>query len=116
MKVLVIFADTSPQAARYATGLRLAQARVRAEATEVQVFLIGCAVECATARRVAPAADVDVARLLVSVISSGSDVRVCSTSLADRAIDTADLLIGVVSATTGDLASLALSADRVLVF
>ena len=82
----------------------------------MQVFLVGSAVECAAAAREVPSGTVDVAHLLACLISTGGDIRACSSSLADRGIDTRELLIGVVPAATADLASWTLSADRVLVF
>jgi uncharacterized protein involved in oxidation of intracellular sulfur len=116
MKALVVVTDASALAERCVTGLRLAQALLRTEGTDVQVFLVGSAVECAAAGRGSRSGTVDPAHLLASLIGAGGDVRACSTSLADRGIDASELLLGILPAATADLASMTLAADRLLVF
>ncbi len=116
MNALLILNDAPSGTGRSHDGLRLAQALVRADDTRVQVFLLGDAVACGKAGQETPDGSYNTARLLCVLISSGADVRACSSSLDARGISEADLVIGIERSAMAALAEWTAAADRVLVF
>jgi len=116
MNALVILNDPPYGTERSYNGLRLAQALARADDTRVQVFLLGDAVACGKAGQKTPDGYYNVARMLSSLISSGAEVRACSSCLDARGIVEAELVIGVERSGMAALAEWTAAADRVLVF
>lgn len=116
MNALVILNDPPYGTERSYNGLGLAQALVRADDTSVQVFLLGDAVACGKTGQETPDGWHDTARLLCVLISSGAEVRACSSSLDARGISESDLVIGIERSAMAALAEWTAAADRVLVF
>jgi len=116
MNALVILNDPPYGTERSYNGLRLAQALARADDTRVQVFLLGDAVACGKAGQKTSDGYYNVARMLSSLISSGAEVRVCSSCLDARGIAEAELVIGVERSGMAALAEWTTAADRILVF
>ena len=116
MNALLVLNDSPHDTERSYGGLRLARALVRVEETQVQVFLLGDAVACGVAGQQTPDGHDDTARLLSVLISSGAEVRACSSSLDARGISDADLVIGIERSAMAALAEWTAAADRVLVF
>jgi len=116
MNALVVLNDPPYGTERSYNGLRLAQAMARADDTRVQVFLLGDAVACGKAGQKTPDGNYNVARMLSSLISSGAEVRACSSCLDARGIAEAELVIGIERSVMAALAEWTTGADRLLVF
>ena len=116
MNALVILNDPPYGTERSYNGLRLAQAVARADDTRVQVFLLGDAVACGKAGQETPDGSYNTARLLCVLISSGAEVRACSSCLDARGIAEAELVIGIERSGMAALAEWTTGADRILVF
>jgi uncharacterized protein involved in oxidation of intracellular sulfur len=116
MIALVVLNDPPYGTERSHHGLRLAQAMARADDTRVQVFLLGDAVACAKAGQRTLDGYYNVARMLSGLISSGAEVRACSSCLDARGIADVELVLGVEPSGMAALAEWTTGADRILVF
>lgn len=116
MNALLVLNDSPHGTERSYSGLRLARALVRAEETRVQVFLLSDGVICGMAGQQKPDGHDSTARLLSVLISSGAEVRACSSSLDARGISESDLVIGIERSGAAALAEWTMGADLVLVF
>jgi uncharacterized protein involved in oxidation of intracellular sulfur len=116
VNALVILNDPPYGTERSYNGIRLAQALARADGTRVQVFLLGDAVACGKAAQKTPDGYYNLSRMLSGLISSGAEVRACSSCLDARGISEAELVIGVERSGMAALAAWTATADRTLVF
>jgi len=116
VNALLVLNDPPYGTERSYNGLRLALALVRADDARVQVFLLGDAVACGKAGQKTPDGCYNVSRMLSGLISSGAEVRACSSCLDARGISEAELVMGIERAAMVALAEWTAAADRVLVF
>lgn len=116
MNVLFIVNDQPYGSERALNALRLADAMVASEPElKLTLFLLGDAVACAKTGQVTPQGYFNFERALKPILRKGL-VLACETCLAARGFVLADLVEGCRPARLGDLASLTLDADKVVVF
>ena len=116
MNALLILNDPPYGTERSYSGLRVAQALVRADDARVRVFLLGDAVSCAKTGQKTPEGGYNTSRMLSGVMAAGAEVRASSSCLDTRGIADAELIIGIERADMAALAEWTTAADRVLVF
>lgn len=97
-------------------ALRLADAFLKIEEDlELTIYLTADAVLCAKKGQQTPDGYYNIERMLKPILRKGG-VMVCRTCLAARGLTPEDLMEGVTETRLGDLAQLALEADKVLVY
>jgi uncharacterized protein involved in oxidation of intracellular sulfur len=116
MRLLMIVNDPPYGSERVFNALRLADALLKVEeGLELTLFLLGDAVCGAKAGQSTPAGYYNVGRMLAPILRRGL-VLCCETCMQARGLAPGDLLEGCRQARLGELATLTLDADRVLVF
>jgi uncharacterized protein involved in oxidation of intracellular sulfur len=116
MRALVVVNDAPYGSERTYNALRLAGTLLQVEPElELTVFLLGDAVACARAGQTTPQGYYNVERMLLPIQRKGL-VLACETCLAARGLPPEGLASGVRVAKLGELATLVLDSDRVLVF
>lgn len=117
MKVLIIINDGPYGTERAYNALRLAMSLQRDEpGTDVSVFLMADAVNCALPGQTTPEGYYNMERMLQAVIAKGGEVRACGTCASARGIADLKLVEGVVVGKMADLSRLVVSVDRVVSF
>lgn len=114
MKVLIILNDPPYGTERSYNGLRLAKA-VRNENTEVTVFLIADAVNCAKRGQKVPQGFYNI-EFMINAVLHKDEVLVCGTCLDARGIADDELIKDVNKSTMQELSEYTLNVDKVLVF
>jgi uncharacterized protein involved in oxidation of intracellular sulfur len=117
MQVLLIINDAPYCASeRPVQAMRLADALLRVEEDlDLTIYLVGDGVMCARRGQETPDGVCNVERMLKPVLRRGS-LMVCRTCAEARELGEAELIEGARLTTLGELAQLALEADKVLVY
>jgi uncharacterized protein involved in oxidation of intracellular sulfur len=116
MQIVIIINDAPYGTERTFHGLRLADALLKVEDDlDLTVYLTNDAVVGAKAGQKTPQGYYNIERMLRGIMRRGV-VQACRTCLEARAIKDEELLEGVIPTTLGELATVTLEADKVLVF
>ena len=116
MQLLIIIHDPPYGSERAYQALRLAEALLKSEADlDLTLYLTADAVLCAKKGQQTPQGYYNVERMLRPILHKGC-VMACRRCLEVRGLTSADLVEGVLETRLGDLAQLALEADKVLVY
>lgn len=117
MKTLLILNEAPYGDERTYNGLRLAHAIHKHDPDgEVIVFLLADAVLSAKAGQSTPSGYYNVEHMLGRVLSDQGRVLLCGTCMNARGLLDDELMIGAARSTMDELATVALQADKVLVF
>lgn len=116
MKALFIINDPPYGTERVYNALRLAQALLKREATEVTMFLMADAVLAAKAQQKTPDGYYNIERMLKRVLSGNGTVLLCGTCMDARGLSETELVAGARRSTMDELAAATVEADKVLVF
>lgn len=114
MHILIILNDPPYGTERSYNGLRLAKA-LNNQATEITLFLMADAVNCAHHNQKVPPGFYNIELMLKSVLRKGQ-VLLCGTCMDARGIADDDIVDGAQRSTMAELAEKTLTADKVLVF
>lgn len=114
MTILLILNDPPYGTERSYNGLRMAKALLGGD-SNVSVFLMADAVNCAKAGQKVPQGFYNLELMLKSVIRTG-EVLLCGTCMDARALTDTDVIEGCKRSTMKELADKTVQADRVLVF
>jgi uncharacterized protein involved in oxidation of intracellular sulfur len=117
VQVLLILNDPPYGSERCYNGLRLALALAKADpAIAVTVFLMADAVLAAKSGQKTPDGYYNVERMLKGVLAQKGQILLCGTCMDARGIADAEMLNGVRRSTMAELATITVSAEKVLVF
>lgn len=116
MKVLFIINDPPYGTERVYNALRLAQALIKQEATQITIFLLADAVLAAKAQQKTPDGYYNVERMLHRIVADKGEVLLCGTCMDARGISDAELMVGARRSSMAELATATLGADKLLVF
>lgn len=117
MKTLFILNDGPYGTERSYNALRLALGmKKRDHDSEVTVFLLSEAVQCAHANQKTPDGYFNMERMLKGVIAGKGRVLICGTCIDARGISEESLVTGAVRSTMAELADATAEADKVLVY
>jgi uncharacterized protein involved in oxidation of intracellular sulfur len=116
MQIVIIINDAPYGTERTFHGLRLADALLKVEDDlDLTVYLTNDAVLAAKTGQKTPQGYYNIERMLRGIMRRGT-VQACRTCLEARGIEAEELLEGVIVTTLGELATVTLEADKVLVF
>ena len=117
MHVLLILNDPPYGTERCYNGLRLAHALAKGDsATTVSVFLMADAVVAAKSGQKTPDGYYNVERMLKGIIAGKGQILLCGTCMEARGLSDADIMAGARRSSMAELATITLSAEKVLVF
>jgi uncharacterized protein involved in oxidation of intracellular sulfur len=117
VQVLLILNDPPYGTERCYNGLRLALALAKSDpATTVAVFLMADALISAKSGQKTPDGYYNVERMLKGVIAGKGQILLCGTCMEARGLTDADMMAGARRSSMAELATMTLSAQKVLVF
>ncbi|TAK48419.1 MAG: hypothetical protein EPO23_07240 [Xanthobacteraceae bacterium] len=117
MQILTILNDPPYGTERVYNGLRLTAALQKASADAIPtVFLMADAVTAAKRGQKTPDGFYNVERMIRHILSASGHVLLCGSCLDARGLVMGDLIDGVRRSTMDELATLAIQAEKVLVF
>jgi uncharacterized protein involved in oxidation of intracellular sulfur len=116
VKALLILNQPAYGADETFNAVRLANALVRRDDTDVTVFLMGDAVTCAVAGQKTPDGYYTLDRMLESCARHGGRIACCGTCLDARGLTPGHLIDAAARSTMDELAGWVVEADRVLTF
>jgi uncharacterized protein involved in oxidation of intracellular sulfur len=117
VQVLLILNDPPYGTERCYNGLRLAHALTKIDPpTTVTVFLMADAVISAKSGQKTPDGYYNVERMLKGIIAGKGQILLCSTCMEARGLSDADIMAGARRSSMAELATMTLSAEKVLVF
>ena len=117
MQVLLILNEPPYGTERCYNGLRLALTLTKGDSTTtVTVFLMADAVLAAKSGQKTPDGYYNVERMLKGVLAAKGQILLCGTCMDARGLADAEMLSGVRRSTMAELATLTVSAEKVLVF
>jgi uncharacterized protein involved in oxidation of intracellular sulfur len=117
VQVLLILNDPPYGTERCYNGLRLALALVKSDpAAAVSVFLMADAVVAAKSGQKTPNGYYNIERMLKGVIAGNGQILLCGTCMDARGLADAEITAGTRRSTMAELATMTVSADKVLVF
>jgi uncharacterized protein involved in oxidation of intracellular sulfur len=117
MNVLLLINDAPYGSEKAYNALRLAMNLQKEHPeTQVWVFLMADAVNCALATQKTPDGYYNVERMLKSVLSKGGQVKACGTCADARGLRELSLIQGVEISTMSQLSQWVQEADRALTF
>ncbi len=117
MQVLLLLNDPPYGTERCYNGLRLALALAKSDPSiAMTVFLMADAVTCAKSAQKTPVGYYNVERMLKGVLAGKGQVLLCGTCMDARGLADAEMLSGVRRSTMAELATITVSAEKVLVF
>ena len=119
MQVLLILNDPPYGTERCYNGLRLALALALAKsdpAITVTVFLMADAVIAAKSGQKTPNGYYNVERMLKGVLTGKGEILLCGTCMEARGISDAEIVAGARRSSMTELATMTVSAEKVLMF
>jgi uncharacterized protein involved in oxidation of intracellular sulfur len=116
MSLLLVLNDPPYGSERSYNGLRLAIALQKSPGAEVTVFLMADAVLCAKRGQKTPDGYYNIERMLRRLVAGKGRVLLCGTCMDARGISVEDLVDGAARSAMDELASLTLTAGKVIVF
>ena len=115
MKVLMILNDPPYGAERCYNALRLAKAMQSRQDVEVLLFLMADSVACAKRGQKVPQGYYNVELMIRGVVNNGR-VLLCGTCMNARGLTDDEIIDGTKRSSMAELATLAIEADKVVVF
>lgn len=114
-KILILINDAPYGTEKAYNALRLAM-QLNKDQVEVRVFLMADAANCALANQNTPNGYYNIERMLNSIISKGSKVKICGGCAEARGLKNAPLIEGTEISTMAELASWVADSDKVITF
>lgn len=84
--------------------------------TEVRVFLMADAANCAIPRQMTPNGHYNIERMVKSAISKGATIKICGSCADVRGLKQMELIEGTEISTMAELTSWVIDSDKVLTF
>ncbi len=116
MKALFIVNDPPYGTERVYNTLRLAQALLKKQPTQVSIFLLADAVLAAKSGQKTPEGYYNIERMLKRVAAANGTILLCGTCMDARGISDAELIEGARRSMMDELATATIDADKVIVF
>jgi len=116
-KILILINDAPYGTEKAFNAFRLAmQLEKDHESTEVRVFLMADAANCALANQNTPNGYYNIERMLKAILSKGAKVKICGSCADARGLRTAQLIEGTEISTMAELTNWVVDSDKVLTF
>ena len=116
-KILIIINDAPYGTEKAYNALRLAvQLAKDHEDTEVRVFLMADAANCAIANQITPGGYYNIERMLKLIISKGAKVKICGSCAEARGLKSVQLIEGTEISSMAELTSWVFDSDKVVSF
>jgi len=116
-KILILINDAPYGTEKAYNAFRLAmQLGKDHESTEVRVFLMADAANCALANQNTPNGYYNIERMLKSILSKGAKVKICGSCADARGLKTAQLIEGTEISTMAELTNWVVESDKVITF
>lgn len=116
-KILILINDGPYGTEKAYNGLRLANQLNKAhEDTEVRIFLMADAVNCAVPGQVTPNGYYNIERMLKFSISKGAKAKICGSCADARGIKNMTLIEGAEISTMAELTQWVVDSDKVITF
>ena len=116
-KILFIINDAPYGTEKAYNALRLAMQLGKDHAdTEVRVFLMADAANCALANQNTPSGYYNIGRMLKSVLAKGGKVKICGSCAEARGLKSAPLIEGAEISTMAELANWFVDSAKVITF
>jgi uncharacterized protein involved in oxidation of intracellular sulfur len=116
-KVLILINDAPYGTEKAYNALRLAiQLGKDHEKTEVRVFLMADAANCAIVNQNTPNGYYNIERMLKLIISKGVKVKICGSCAEARGLKTVQLIEGTEISTMAELTNWVVDSDKVITF
>ena len=116
-KILILINDAPYGTEKAYNALRLAlQLGKDHPETEVRVFLMADAANCAIPRQVTPSGYYNIERMVKSAISRGAKVKICGSCAEARGLKQMQLIEGTEISTMAELAGWVVESDQVVTF
>ena len=117
MQALLILNDPPYGTERCYNGLRLSLALQKSDpAITVTVFLMADAVAAAKSGQKTPDGYYNVERMLKGILAGKGQVLLCGTCMEARGVSDTDIVAGARRSNMAELATMTVSAEKVLVF
>ena len=116
-KILIIINDAPYGTEKAYNALRLAiQIGKDHEDTEVRVFLMADAANCAITNQNTPNGYYNIERMLKAVLVKGGKVKICGSCAEARGLKNVQLIEGTEISTMAELTNLVVESDKVVTF
>ncbi|MBN2762799.1 MAG: DsrE family protein [Bacteroidales bacterium] len=116
-KILILINDAPYGTEKAYNALRLAMQLGKDHSdTEVQVFLMADAANCALANQNTPNGYYNIERMLKAVLAKGGKVKICGGCAEARGLKNAPLIEGTEISTMAELANWVTDSDKVITF
>jgi uncharacterized protein involved in oxidation of intracellular sulfur len=118
MKKILILVNDAPYGTEKAyNALRLAIQLLKDHAdTEVRVFLMADAANCALANQNTPNGYYNIEKMLKVVLAKGAKVKICGSCAEARGLNSAALIDGTEISTMAELTDWVVDSDKVVTF
>ena len=116
-KILILINDAPYGTEKAYNALRLAiQLGKDHDDTEVRVFLMADAANCALANQKTPDGFYNIERMIKIILGKGAKVKICGSCADARGLRNAQLIEGAEISTMADLANWVVDSDKVITF
>ena len=116
-KILILINDAPYGTEKAYNALRLAMQLGKDHAdTEVWVFLLADAANCALANQNTPNGYYNIERMLKAVMAKGGKVKICGSCAESRGLKSAPLIEGTEISTMAELTNWVADSDKVITF
>lgn len=116
-KILILINDAPYGTEKAYNALRLAMQLGKDHAdTEVRVFLMADAANCALANQNTPNGYYNIERMLKAVLAKGGKVKICGGCAESRGLKSAPLIEGTEISTMAELTNWVADSDKVITF
>ncbi|MBW6502245.1 MAG: DsrE family protein [Bacteroidales bacterium] len=116
-KILILINDAPYGTEKAYNALRLAMQLGKDHSdTEVRVFLMADAANCALANQITPNGYYNIERMFKAVLAKGGKVKICGSCAEARGLKSAQLIEGTEISTMAELANWVVDSDKVITF
>lgn len=116
-KILIVINDAPYGTEKAYNGFRLAMQLGKDHPdTEVRVFLMADAVNCALANQNTPSGYYNIERMLKAVLSKGGKVKICGSCAEARGLKSSQLVEGTEISTMAELTNWVIESDKAFTF
>ena len=116
-KILILINDAPYGTEKAYNALRLAiQLGKDHQDTEVRIFLMADAANCALANQNTPNGYYNIERMLKAAINKGASVKICGSCAEARGLKAAPLIAGAEISTMAELTQWVVDSDKVITF
>lgn len=117
MKTLLIINDAPYGSEKAYNALRIAnQLNKEHSGTEVRIFLMADAVNCAIANQTTPNGYYNIERMLKLSLNKGAKVKICGSCAEARGLKKIQLIVGAEVSNMPELTQWVVDSDKVLTF